>query len=66
LHLSCLPPSPKKERVPIKTIGEVCREQAMALIQALIVHAHEKLTQGQDVGALMTALFAKQGLLIAN
>jgi hypothetical protein len=36
LHLDCLPPSPTKGSLPIKTIGEACRQQAQALMQALI------------------------------
>jgi hypothetical protein len=43
LHLDCLPPSPTKGSLPIKTIGEACRQQAQALIQALILYAHERL-----------------------
>src|SRR5713101_8710717 len=41
LHLDCLPPSPTKGSLPIKTIGEACRQQAQALMQALILYAHE-------------------------
>src|SRR5262249_41170960 len=35
LHLDCLPPSPTKGSLPIKTIGAACRQQA----QALGIHA---------------------------
>jgi hypothetical protein len=37
LPLDCLPPSPTKGSLPLKTIGEACRQQAQALMQALIV-----------------------------
>ena len=47
LHLDCLPPSPTKGSLPIKTIGEACRQQAQALMQALILYAHERLQLGQ-------------------
>src|SRR6266446_1135909 len=49
LHLDCLPPSPTKGSLPIKTIGEACRQQAQALMQALILYAHEHLQLGQRV-----------------
>jgi hypothetical protein len=37
LPLDCLPPSPIKRSLPLKTIGEACRQQAQALIEALIL-----------------------------
>src|SRR5215212_11614359 len=46
LHLDCLPPSPSKGSLPVKTIGEACRQQAQALIEALILYAHEQLQRG--------------------
>ena len=64
LHLDCLPVSPKEELVfPIQSIGEVCRQQAQALIQALILHTHQRLSQGVTVHDLFLSLFAKQGVL---
>jgi SRSO17 transposase len=60
LHLDCLPPSPIKGSLPIKTIGEACRQQAQALIQALILYAHEQLQLGQKAADLFASLFAKQ------
>ena len=33
LHLDCLPSSPTKGSLPVKTIGEACRQQAQALIE---------------------------------
>src|SRR5919109_419283 len=60
LHLDCLPPSPTKGSLPLKTIGEACRQQAQALIEALILYAHERLKLGQRVEDLFASLFAKQ------
>ena len=47
LHLDCLPPSLTQGSLPIKTIGEACRQQAQALMQAVILYAHERLQLGQ-------------------
>jgi hypothetical protein len=60
LHLDCLPASPIKGSSPLKTIGEACRQQAQALMQALILYAHEQLQRGQQAAALFASLFAKQ------
>ena len=60
LHLDCLPPSPTKGSLPIKTIGEACRQQAQALMQALILYAHERLQLGQRAEDIFAYLFAKQ------
>lgn len=60
LHLDCLPSSPSKGSLPVKTIGEACRQQAQALIEALILSAHEQLQLGQQAIDLFAALFAKQ------
>src|SRR5467141_3206397 len=60
LHLDCLPSSPTKGSVPLKTIGEACRQQAQALMQALILYVHERLQLGQRVEDLFASLFAKQ------
>jgi len=60
LHLDCLPPSLRQGSLPIKTIGEACRQQAQALIQALILYAHEQLQRGQQAADLFASLFAKQ------
>jgi hypothetical protein len=62
LHLDCLPPPLKKIRLPTKTIGEACRHQAQALIEALIVYAHNRLQRGQSIREVFALLFAKQGL----
>jgi SRSO17 transposase len=61
LHLDCLPQSPKESMdFPSKTIGEACRQQAQALIQALILHAHDLLKQDVKVQEVFEILFAKQ------
>lgn len=63
LHLDCLP-SPKKARLPVKTIGQACRQQAQALIEAVIVYAHAQLQQGQPIRQVFDRLFAKQALSV--
>jgi hypothetical protein len=60
LHLDCLPASLKQSRLPIKTIGEACRQQAQSLIEALILYAARQLQHGQQASALFAHLFAKQ------
>ncbi len=60
LPLDCLPSSPSKGSVPVTTIGEACRQQAQALIEALILYAHEQRQLGQQAIDLFAALFAKQ------
>jgi hypothetical protein len=60
LHLDCLPSSPSNGSLPVKTIGEACRQQAQALIEALILYAHEQLQLGRPAIDLFAALFAKQ------
>jgi SRSO17 transposase len=63
LHLQCLAASPSKRRGlahPIKTIGEVCRQQGQALIEKLIVYAHELLQCGQSTAEVFATIFAKQ------
>jgi SRSO17 transposase len=65
LHLECLPPSPVegKDLVafhPIKTIGEACRQQGQAVIQALILFAHNLLQQGLSATEVFAKLFVKQ------
>jgi len=65
LPLDCLPPSPTKGSLPLKTIGEACRQQAQALMQALILYAHERLQLGQRVEDIFAYLFAKQQTAVA-
>ena len=66
LHLDCLPLSPTKGNLPIKTIGEACRQQAQALMQAVIFYAHEQLQRGQQAVDLFATLFAKQQTAMAR
>ena len=66
LHLDCLPPPPTKSSLPIKTIGEACRQQAQALMQALILYAHERLQLGQKAEDIFAYLFAKQQTIVAR
>ena len=64
LHLACLPPSipghGQSSTTPIQSIGAVCRQQSQALIEQLILFAHERLQQGFAAAELFTTLFAKQ------
>lgn len=66
LHLDCLPPSPTKRAIPLKTIGEAGRQQAEALIQALLLFTHEQFQQGQPMEDIFAHLFAKQRLALAT
>jgi SRSO17 transposase len=66
LHLDCLAPSPTKGSSPLKTIGEACRQQAQALIQALILYAHDRLQLGQRAEDIFAHLFAKQQTVMAR
>jgi SRSO17 transposase len=65
LHLACLPPSSPKSRGKLPTslsqsIGEVCRQQGQALVQELILFAHNLLQQGHSAAEVFRDLFAKQ------
>lgn len=65
LHLDCLPASPVRGKAkracrPIKTIGEACRQQGEAVIEALILYAHDLLQGGQSAAEVFAMLFAKQ------
>lgn len=63
LHLQCLAASPSKRRVlahPSKTIGEACRQQGQALIEKLILYAHDLLQCGQSAAEVFAEIFAKQ------
>ncbi len=63
LQLACLGPSLEPGRLPVKTIGEACRQQAEALIQQLLLYTHDHLLRGVAVDDLFAHLFAKQRLL---
>ncbi len=58
LHLACLPPL-VPGLVPVRTIGDVCRQQAQALLQRLLLYAHDRLLGGVTIEDLVTTLFAK-------
>ncbi len=60
LHLDCLPSPLAKVQLPTKSIGEACRQQARALIELLIVKAHEMIQDGKEVKAVFDFLFFKQ------
>jgi SRSO17 transposase len=60
LHLDCLPTSLRQSRLPIKSIGEACRQQAQSLMEALILYASRQLEQGRQANDLFAYLFAKQ------
>jgi len=60
LHLDCLPSPLAKEQVPTKSIGETCRQQARALIELLVIHAHQMLQNGASAKSVFDSLFAKQ------
>ncbi len=66
LHLDCLPPSPTPGHRPLKTIGAACRQQAQALIEALILYTHERLQLGQRAEDIFAHVFAKQQTLLAT
>ncbi len=67
LHLDCLPASRRcKVHKPIKTIGQVVRQQTRQLIESLLLHTHELLDQGIDVSQVFTQLFAKQDYTMSS
>ena len=67
LHLDCLQSSfDSKSALPHKTIGEACRQQASALIQALILSVHHALSEGESIETVFQRLFAKQSLQFAT
>ena len=66
LHLACLPPSPRKAPVPVKTIGQVIRQQTQCVIEALILHAHNLLNQNLDARHVFDLLFAKQAYTMSS
>src|SRR5919202_5629677 len=66
LHLECLPPSPTKGNLPIKTIGEACRQQAQALLQNLLLYVHDQFLQGTAIAEVFATVFAKQGAVLVT
>jgi len=59
LRLACLPPPLTPATVPVRTIGEVCRQQAQALLQTLLLYAHDRLLGGVTIEDVVATLFAK-------
>jgi hypothetical protein len=66
LQLACLPPPLVHRSAPLKTIGVGCRQQAAALIQALLVYAHERLLRGVTIEDVVANLFARQRSLVCT
>uniref|UniRef100_UPI001140B96A transposase n=2 Tax=Leptolyngbya sp. BC1307 TaxID=2029589 RepID=UPI001140B96A len=64
LHLACLPPptkAPGKRPTQLtQSIGQVCRQQSQALIEKLILFAHDCLEQGESASQVFAKLFDKQ------
>lgn len=61
LHLDCLPASRRqKAHSPIKTIGQIIRQQTKQLIESLLLHTHKLFEQGIEVSDVFTQLFDKQ------
>ena len=61
LHLASLPNSRcKKVKSPLKSIGQVVRQQQQAAIKQLILHAHQLLQSGRQVTKVFEFLFRKQ------
>jgi len=63
LHLQCLLASQRKRRSlahPIRTIGQACRQQGQALVEELILYAHNLLQAGQSTSKVFASIFAKQ------
>ncbi len=60
LHLHTLPASSRKSNVPIKSIGQVIRQQSQQVIEDLILHAHHLLNTSPDPRLVFDQLFAKQ------
>src|SRR5579864_5033326 len=64
LHLDCLAVSLKDSRLPLKTIGQACRQQAQALLEALLSLAVDQLHHGSTIASVLTTLFAKQAMAV--
>jgi hypothetical protein len=65
LHFDSWPPPLSKGKgktltTPSKTMGPVCRQQAQAFIEQLILFAHDHLQQGTSAAEVFSRLFAKQ------
>ena len=60
LHLTCLPAVPDRTKGLMQTIGDACRQQGRALLQKLLIFAHDQLSGGVTADHLFAQLFAKQ------
>ncbi|MCG8363735.1 MAG: hypothetical protein MJA27_10450 [Pseudanabaenales cyanobacterium] len=64
-----MPPPPTKRQAPPtksnKTIGQVCCQQGKALIEKLILFAHDCWQQGETATDAFSKLFAKQNKEVA-
>jgi hypothetical protein len=60
LHLTCLPAGPDRTKGLIHTMGDACRQQGRALLQKLLIFAHDQLSGGVTADHLFAQLFAKQ------
>lgn len=56
----------EKRKLTRQNHREACRQQAQALIEALILYAHEQLQLGQHAVDLFAALFTKQQPVMAR
>ncbi len=66
LHLDCLPNSHgQKSAFPSKSLGQAVRQQGRFVIEALIMHAHRLISQGQSANEVFKSLFAKQNYSLA-
>jgi hypothetical protein len=66
LHLDCLPNSNgQKSAFPSKSLGQAVRQQGRFVIEALIMHAHRLISQGQSANEVFKSLFAKQNYSLA-
>ncbi len=66
LHLDCLPNSyGQKSAFPSKSLGQAVRQQGRFVIEALIMHAHRLISQGQSANEVFKSLFAKQNYSLA-
>lgn len=60
LHLHTLPASSRKSKVPIKSIGQVIRQQSQQVVEDLILHAHHLLNTTLHPRQVFDQLFLKQ------
>ena len=60
LHRQTLPASSRKSKVPIKSIGQAIRQPSQQVVEDLILHAHQLLSDAPDPRSVFDQLFAKQ------